>query len=97
MKHLPEKILNLKSFQELTLPLKNLDSDSRYCIQRLKYSNNIITFLIKHSDWAGAFKELNQCEFIELNEQLIKEITSKQVKIVFTIVIWVLFSPFMLE
>jgi hypothetical protein len=62
----------------------------------IKYTKNIITVLIKLSDWAEAFKKLNNCEYYELDEQLIEEIISKQVKIVFAIVIWVVFSLFML-
>ena len=61
----------------------------------IKYTKTIITVLIKHSDWAEAFKKLNQCEFYELDEQLIKELDPIIIKLIITFLIWVGFSIFM--
>ena len=60
----------------------------------IKYENNIITVLIKHSDWAEVFKKLNQSEYSELNEQAIKELDPILIKLVFIMLIWVGFSIF---
>lgn len=60
----------------------------------IKYTKNIITVLIKHSDWAEEFKKINQCEYYELNEQLIKELDPKIAKLFVILFIWIGFNIF---